>query len=209
MLTETSVKEFIAEVQAKSPVPGGGSVSALVGALGAALISMYQNLTLDKAEMPEAESSRFTEILNDMQDITERFRILVDEDAAAFEAVLQAHRLPANSKEEKAKKQEAIQTATIAAIEAPLAVMKNGMSAIKRLCEIVKAGNKNAVSDAGVAVILLDGAIEGASLNVKINLPGLDQEKQHEYLKICNGILMESQSYKFEVLDYVEQVLEE
>jgi len=174
-LLSMRVTDFIDELSIDSPAPGGGSVSALVGSLASALVSMVASLTHGKKGM-ESVKPEMEEIGNRAQIVKDQLTFLVDEDTRAFNSIIDASRMKKKSDEEKVLRIEAIQTATKKATEVPLKVAKLCLEALE-LAEIVaKDGNPNSVSDAGVAAEVAFAGVRGARLNVLINLPGIKNE---------------------------------
>ncbi len=176
MLTNLTLTQFLDETASNSPAPGGGSISALAAALGAALTSMVCRLTIGKKKyadvQPEMES-----ILKRSEAIRQQATALIDEDTAAFNRVMAAFALPKETDEEKAKRTAAIQAATKDATRVPLRLMEVTADAMGLVKDVAARGNQNSLSDAGVAALVLSAACEGAALNVRINLGGLtDQE---------------------------------
>ncbi len=172
MSIQTSVAEFLDEVASASPAPGGGSVAALAGALGAALTSMVCSLTIGKKSYADVEAE-MKKILQTSDALRATFASLIDKDTAAFNKVMEARALPRESEGQKALRSAAIQEATKEATLVPLEVMKHCIDALALTVEVAEKGNVNSVSDAGVGALLLRAACEGAALNVRINLPAI------------------------------------
>ena len=175
---------FVHRVAAESPAPGGGSVAALVGALGAALGTMVANLSSHKRGWDDRweEFSAWAERGTDCHEALLR---LVDEDTRAFDALLHAFRLPAG----QPGRAEAIEAATRHAIEVPLAVMEASLEALEVTGEMARNGLKSSVSDAGVGALLATGAVRGAHLNVRINAATLaDETARRDYLERAAGL---------------------
>ena len=166
---------FVNELSTNSPAPGGGSVSALAGSLGAALSSMVAALTHEKKGY-EASKSDMESIGTEAQSIKDRLSFLVDEDTNAFNQVMAANRLSASNDEEAAQKDEAILNANKYAIDIPFEVATLCFRVIELAEVLVEKGNPNSVSDAGVAAEVALAGVRGASMNVLINLPGVDEE---------------------------------
>lgn len=154
------------------PVPGGGSASALAGALGASLLMMVAGMTKTKSGTPE-EATDLAEASARLRPLRDRLAALVDKDSDAYAAVARAFKLPKNTDEEKAARKNAIQVSTRQATEVPLETMRACRDALRHSVIVARNGNRNATSDVGVAVRLLMAAIAGAGLNVDINLSGL------------------------------------
>jgi glutamate formiminotransferase/formiminotetrahydrofolate cyclodeaminase len=168
--------DWLEELAAPTPTPGGGSAAALSGAIGASLLSMVAGLTMGKKgyEAVQAEMAERKAALDPMRG---RFHAFIDKDAAAFDKVMAAFKLAKGTDEEKARRSEAIQAATKGACEVPLEVMALAVEALKHALAIAEKGNKNSVTDSGVGAMHLTTALKGAHLNVLINLPSLKDEK--------------------------------
>lgn len=167
-MLENSANQFIAELSSKAPVPGGGGASAYVGALGMALGLMVGNLTVGKKKYQDVEA----DILINMekgQQIIDRLKQLVHEDAEAFYPLSQAYGLPKNTEEEAAIKEETLQRALVKATLVPLEITRTCAAAIDLHEELAVKGSRIALSDVGVGVIFAKAALQGAMLNVLIN----------------------------------------
>jgi len=169
MLTERTIVKFLGELASNSPAPGGGSVAALSGALGAALASMVANLTIGKKKYLEVEHE-MKNILTKSEELRKQFTLLIDQDTEAFNKVMEAFGLPKETDDQKALRTAAIQGATKEATLVPLRVMKLVVDALALTKIAADKGNANSASDAGVAALMLHAAAEGAALNVFINL---------------------------------------
>ena len=175
-LMDLTSEGFMDELSSNSPAPGGGSVAALAGSLGAALVSMVAALTHEKKGFETSKDEM--EILgNKAQKIKNRLSFLVDEDTNAFNAVMEANRLPANSDEEKSVKRNAVLATNKYAIEIPLEAAMLSLSVLEIAGELVKKGNPNSISDVGVAGEVALAAVRGACMNVLINLPGIKDKR--------------------------------
>ncbi|HKM13224.1 MAG TPA: glutamate formimidoyltransferase [Bacteroidales bacterium] len=171
-LVNMTCSGFAFETASESPAPGGGSVSAYMGALGAALGTMVANLSSHKPGW-DADWEKFSIWAERGELIVEQMLHLVDEDTNAFNRIMEAFGLPKGSDEEKAIRTAAIQDATLYATRVPLETMKKAFSAFDLLDAMAFEGNPNSVSDAGVGALAIWSAIHGAWLNVKINAAGL------------------------------------
>jgi glutamate formiminotransferase/formiminotetrahydrofolate cyclodeaminase len=171
-LAQMSVAAFADETSTDSPAPGGGSISALAGALGAALAAMVANLTIGKKGYETVWES-LKSLAEAGQEFKKFFIRAIDADTEAFNKVMAAFSLPKKTPEQKEHRARVVETATKAAIEVPFSVMQQGVACLEKLQPIAETGNSNALSDVGVAALLLRSATEGAFLNVKINLPGV------------------------------------
>jgi glutamate formiminotransferase/formiminotetrahydrofolate cyclodeaminase len=175
-LLEMNLRQFANELSIDSPAPGGGSTAALCGALSAALTSMVSNLTVGKKEY-EAVQGKVIELAMSAQELKDEFLRAVDLDTAAFNKVMATFRMKKNSEEQKKEKNAAIQETTKEATLVPLGVLENSIRALELAKDIAKHGNKNSVSDAGVAGLTAQTAAEGAYYNVIINLPNIKDER--------------------------------
>lgn len=166
---------FVEELSANSPAPGGGSVSALAGALGAALSSMVAALTHEKKEMLDSKPE-MDRIGVEAQALKDRLTFLVDEDTTAFNKVMEANRLSATTDDEKSVKDLAVDVANKYAIEIPMETAEKCFRVIELSNILVEKGNPNSVSDAGVAAEVALAGVSGACMNVLINLPGVEDD---------------------------------
>jgi glutamate formiminotransferase/formiminotetrahydrofolate cyclodeaminase len=175
-LAKMNLREFCNETLSDSPAPGGGSVAALMGALGASLGGMVANLSAGKRGWDD-KLEYFSNWAVKAQQLKDELLALVDEDTAAFNKVMDAFALPKESAEEKAARAAAIARATKYAAEIPLKVMETASKSYELLAEMAERGNPASVSDVGVGALATRACIEGAALNVRINLAQLKDEK--------------------------------
>ena len=175
-LVKMDLRQFCNETLSDSPAPGGGSVAALMGALGVSLGGMVANLSAGKRGW-EDKLSYFSDWAVKAQQLKDEMLFLVDEDTAAFNKVMAAFALPKESAEEKAARSAAIQSANKYAAEVPLRVMESASKGYQLLAEMAGKGNPASISDVGVGLLALRACIEGAAMNVRINLAGLKDEK--------------------------------
>jgi methenyltetrahydrofolate cyclohydrolase len=174
-MKDRTLEEFLAAVAAPTPTPGGGSVSALAGALSVALSRMVAGLARGKKGY-EAVESELAQLEVRAKKTQARLEALIDEDAKAYEAVMAAMRLPKGTEAEKATRVDAMQRAYRKATEVPIETMERCIEALELAEAAVKKGNRGAVTDAAVAVLLAESAIRGASLNCSINLASIRDE---------------------------------
>ena len=167
-LVDLSLQKFMEETASESIAPGGGSVSAYMGSMGAALVSMVANLSSHKRGWDE-RWEEFSDYAEQVKSIQEELLELVDEDTRAFNGIMEAFGLPKNTEGEKNARQEAILQATLHAIRVPFRVMNTAFRGFEFAETMVREGNPNSISDAGVGSLALHACIEGAWLNVKIN----------------------------------------
>jgi glutamate formiminotransferase/formiminotetrahydrofolate cyclodeaminase len=174
-LIDMNLKSFMDETASDSPAPGGGSVSAYMGALGAALGTMVANLSSHKRGWDD-RWKEFSDWAEKGKNIQNNLLQMVDEDTLAFNRLIEAFSLPKKTDEEKVLRENAVQEATKNAILVPLNVMETAFSAFELISEMVEKGNPNSVSDAGVGALALLACVKGAFLNVKINASGLNDK---------------------------------
>jgi len=175
-LAKMNLREFCNETLSDSPAPGGGSVAALMGGLGASLGGMVANLSAGKRGWDD-KLEYFSNWAVKAQHLKDELLSLVDEDTAAFNKVMDAFALPKESAEEKGARAAAIEQGTKYAAEVPLKVMKTALKSYGLLAEMAERGNPASVSDVGVGALATRACIEGAALNVRINLAQLKDEK--------------------------------
>jgi len=162
---ETTLADFLAELSSGDATPGGGCAAALSGALAAGLVAMVARNT-----------GGMVDVAAEADDLRGRLEELVDADAAAFERVMAAFRLPKETDEQKAERRAAVQAAYKGAVEPPLAVCAAACRVLALTADVAERGNPNAISDAGVAALLAASAVDGAALNVDINLGSIKDD---------------------------------
>ena len=203
-LTDLSLSGFSNETLSESPAPGGGSVSAYVGALGAALGSMVANLSAHKRGWDD-RWEEFSVWAEKGKQAHDRLLKLVDEDTAAFNAIIEAFGLPKNNDQEKKIRSVAIQLATKHAIEVPFEVMQTAFSSLEVIQAMATIGNPNSLSDAGVGALCVRTAVYGAYLNVRINSGGLSNKVfAEEILSKAADLLQKTLAKEAEILALVE-----
>ena len=192
MYVEKPMIEFLDKLASRSPEPGGGSVSALVGALGAALVSMVGNLTLGKEKYAEVQE-QIEQLLKSSEGLRDELQRLIQEDTEVYADVSVAFKLPRDTEEEKAVRKERIQEVLKKATEVPFEIAEKCLE-VARLSETsAEIGNVGAVSDAGVAVLLAEAAAQSAALNVKININSIeDRDFGEEKWSRINEIFKET-----------------
>lgn len=176
------LKGFLEQVQSKEPTPGGGSVSALAGALAAALGEMVCRLTISRKAY-ESVRDEFRELRKNLDTLRIELTQLIEKDARSFDAVILAMKKPKYTEHEIQVRQAAIEEATKIAASVPLEVMEKSAAVMRLLPVIAEKGNVNSVSDAGVANLAARAAVEGASLNVRINLGNIQDAEFAKNLK--------------------------
>lgn len=208
-LVSMNLKSFANETASESPAPGGGSIAAYMGVLSASLATMVANLSAHKRGW-DMQWKSFSDIAEQGQLIKDKLLQIVDEDTRAFNRIMDAFSLPKKTDEEKALRNEAIQNATIHAIEVPFEAMNLSLNAMK-LCQLMaQTGNPNSVSDAGVGVLAGKAAVEGAFLNVKINLSGInDKVWIKQKVEAAHSILDNARKLEQEVIQAVNQIIDQ
>jgi glutamate formiminotransferase/formiminotetrahydrofolate cyclodeaminase len=195
-LIDMTCRDFADETASESPAPGGGSISAYMGALGAALATMVANLSSHKAGWDD-RWEEFSDWAVKGQQIKDDLLALVDEDTNAFNKVMDAFGLPKTTDEEKAERTAAIQDATKYATEVPFRTMQRSFEAFEIIKAMAERGNPNSVSDAGVGALCARAAVIGAFLNVKINAPGL-KDRAYADCILTDGAEIERQAIECE-----------
>jgi formiminotetrahydrofolate cyclodeaminase len=175
MLTELTIKEFINKVISNDPVPGGGSVSALNGALAGALAAMVANLTIGRKKYAEVNDI-MVELSSRFEKLSSRLIEDVDRDSDAYNRVFAAFKMPKETDEEKQARSEAIQRETKYAAQVPMEVARAVYEVLPMIDTVAQKGNSNAVTDACVSMMCARTAILGALLNVRINLTSIKDE---------------------------------
>ena len=175
MLAELTLQQFIDKVISNDPVPGGGSVSALNGALAASLSAMVANLTVGRKKYAEV-NDLMQELAARLETAARRLLADVDRDSEAYDRVFSAFKLPKDTDEQKAVRSEAIQRETKYAAQVPMEVARAVHDILPHIATVAQRGNSNAVTDACVAMMCARTAVLGALLNVKINLASIKDE---------------------------------
>jgi len=172
MLAKKTVEQFLAELASDSPAPGGGSVAALGGALGAALAVMVGRLTVGKEKYKDSWEV-MQKVVDKGTDLSTRFLYLMEKDTEAFTVYMAARQLPKDTDAERAARKKAMDAAAMETARIPFATLEFCLEIVKSAAEAAKNGNPNAVTDAGTAAMLAAAAAKGAQYNVLINLPGI------------------------------------
>jgi len=175
MYIDQPIRHFMDKLASKSPEPGGGSVAALTGALGAALVSMVGNLTLGKEKYKDVQP-RIEQLLKESEKLRSDMQDLIQKDTEAYGALSAVYKLPKNTDEEKAARTEKMQEALKIACQVPFEIGLKSLEVAKLAQRAADIGNVGAVSDAGVAVLLAQACAQSAALNVKINVNSIKDE---------------------------------
>ena len=195
-LISKDLRSFADETASESPAPGGGSISAYVGALGVSLATMVANLSSHKRGWDD-RWEEFSGVAEQGQRLKDALLRAVDEDTNAFNAIMAAFGLPNTSPEEKAARKAAVQAATRQAIEVPYRVMQWSLESFALIHQMAEQGNPNSVTDAGVGALCARAAVHGALLNVKINAAGLD-DKEYARTVVAAGNEMAAEADRLE-----------
>ena len=207
MLKDMKIKNFLDMLASKSATPGGGSVAALTGTMGAALLSMVSNLTVGKEQYKEVEDD-----IKDLLKKSESFRTtleeLMEKDVEVFNQFMAIMKLPRTNEEEKKDRNQKMQIALIEAAKVPLEIARKSKEVIDICLEIADKGTRNAISDVGVGVLLAEAAFHSAIINVKINLNMIkDENIKREFSQEIESLNSQVKGEKDRVLKIVLQRL--
>lgn len=206
-LANLTLKEFLGKTAGNEPVPGGGSISALNGAIAAALAEMVANLTIGRKKYADVDELMQT-LAPRFQDLQAQMTHDIDRDSEAYDRVFNAFKLPKETEEEKAARREAIQRETKYAAQVPMEVARAVAALMPDIATVGRKGNQNAVTDACVAMMCARNAVIGALLNVRINLTSLaDADFVGEMTAEADRLEQEALSQEAELLAYVKQQL--
>ena len=207
MLKELSISDFMQKLSSSDPTPGGGSAAALAAWQGSSLIIMFCGLSLGKEKFMHYEAE-LQKADKEARTLSEQLKKAVDEDTEAFDQVMKAFRLPKETDQDKSERKAAIQKAMRRAAEVPLTVSKNCLSLLKICQDIVDKGNPNSITDLGVGCLLAHSAMEGALLNVKINLSSIkDEDYVNNLSQQIRNLKAEANVLKSDVLAKVEELI--
>lgn len=202
MYSEKRVKDYLKELASKSPVPGGGSAAALVGAIGIALLSKVANFTIGKEKYKDVET-KMQEILKCSDGLLDCCSKLCSDDAKAYKKLSEVFKLPKGN-----ERQEKLQVALKEAMAVPLDICKSSYEAMKQCVSLAKKGNINLITDVGDATLMLDSAFQSALLNVEINLKSIkDKELVVNTRRIIEPMEREIAAIKDEVKSEVRKYL--
>ena len=211
-LIEMTLNQFSNEVDSNSPAPGGGSVAALSSNIGVSLARMMANLSFGKKKyeaLDEDIKAEFNNRFEKLGDIRNELMELVDRDTESFNEVMKAFKMPKVTDEEKMFRNKAIQEATLFSIEVPYKTAELSLEALRLLEYLVGYGNQNAITDVGVGTLLSYSGMEGAILNVKVNLMGLEDTKVvEEYSSKCASMIKEGSEIKDRIMSNIHKSLD-
>lgn len=203
-----TVNDFLKQLASAAPAPGGGSASALTGALAAALVNMVANLTQGKEKFA-ADEEYMSQLIQAAAVVRRQLAELMEEDTLAFQQVMAAFKLPRETAAEKEHRQARIQATMIHAAQVPLKTAETALRVLELSQIAAEKGNPSAVSDAGVAALLAQAAVEGAALNVKINLGSIkDQAAKSDLAEHIDQIAQTARSLANDVLAAVENKID-
>ncbi len=206
-LVAMKTAELVHEVSRETPAPGGGSIAALAGSLGAALASMVSNLTAGKKGY-EKVWKELTVLADQAQQVKDKLLKAVDDDTDAFNAYMDARRLPQSTLEEKKQRENAIQEGLKQAVMVPLNTAQLSMAALKIASRVVEIGNKNSVTDAGVGAQIAFTGVRGGIFNVLINLPQITDEKYIRQMKsTCSDLEQEGEEILSQTMVTVRETI--
>ena len=206
-LTDKPVKLFLEELSSSAPAPGGGSVAALSGALGASLVSMVCNLTIGKKKYADVQED-IASLLEQSKELRLRLADLLEEDVQVFTRVSQAMKMPRDTEEQKAARTATMQEELKAATDVPMRVAEACVSVMDLCRPAAEKGNVNAVSDAGVAILMAEAGLRGAALNVLINLGWIKDKAFVEANQArLDALLEDKPALRDEVYQYVVEKL--
>lgn len=211
-LIDMSVADFTNEVDSNSPAPGGGSVSALASDIGVSLARMMAHLSFEKKkfeQLNEKTKEEFKARFDKLGEIRKELSTLVDKDTESFNEFMKAVKMPKETEEQNKLRAKAIQEATIFSIEVPYKTASLSLEALRLLDFLIKNGNQNAITDIGVGTLMLSAGMEGAILNVKVNLVQIkDKQIYDKYRDGCKEILSEGNEIKDNIISNIHKQLD-
>lgn len=207
MYLDQPLRSFLEDTASKTPTPGGGSVAALVGSLGAALLCMVGNFTLGKPKFEKVERD-IREILKEADKLKEELSGLIQKDIEAYARFSQTSRMPRDTSELEEKRRQALQIALKNATQVPLTTAKLALRLLELAQLLVSKGNPNLITDVGVGALLADAALQSAALNVQINLGYIkDEEFRKRTSSVLSSMLSQGQEIKDKVVKGVRDAL--
>ena len=210
-LIDMTVTEFVKEVDSNSPAPGGGSVAALASDVGMGLSRMMAHLSFGKKKfeaLDESIKEEFKSRFDKLGEIRTELHELIDEDTKSFNELMKAIKMPNDTFKQQLDRQKALSEATLYSIKVPHKTAYLSLNAMKELEFLMINGNQNAITDMGVGILMICTGLEGAILNVKVNLIGLENEELKEkYIKDCEEFLQEGKAIRDRLLDSIHNSL--
>jgi formiminotetrahydrofolate cyclodeaminase len=203
-IKDIAIEPFLDALASNAATPGGGSAAAILGAMGAALVSMVCNLTIGKKKYVEVEGE-MKDVLAKAEDLRHRLTGMIQDDVRAFDTVMGAYRMPKETDAEKASRGEAIQAALKLATDVPIACCRVAREVIDLALVVSEKGNLNVISDAGVGVLAANAALRSAALNVFINAKMIsDKSFVYAKLKELDGLLAGAEALTEKTYDIVK-----
>ena len=211
-LIDMTVSEFIDEIDSNSSAPGGGSVSALASSIGIALTRMMAYLSFGKNSYENLDESirrEFIDKFNKLGDLKQEINEMIDRDTESFTEYMKAIKMPKETEEQIKDRKMAIEDAKLFSIDVPLKTAKLSLEALESIDYISAYGNKNAITDMAVGILMMYAGLEGAILNVKVNLKGLNNEElKLIYTKEVKKILIEAKEIKNKIIKDIHSTLD-
>ncbi|WP_291653667.1 cyclodeaminase/cyclohydrolase family protein [Clostridium sp.] len=211
LFKDYSIDEFISELSSDAPSPGGGSTAALVAALSSSLNSMVYSLTIGKKvfeKLGDNEKNKMIKLQEETKEFTKKVQNFMEQDRDDFLRLMDSYKLPKDNEEDIIMRKEKIEENTMKAMETPLSLAEECIKFYDNIEFAIKYGNKNLISDAGVATVLLHSAIESSIINVKVNLNFLREEEICvEIENKCKSILNISYVKKCNLMNEVENII--
>ena len=211
-LINMTVTDFAKEVDSNSPAPGGGSVAALASDIGVGLSRMMAHLSFGKKKyeaLDEKIKEEFEVKFDNLGQIREELSKLVDEDTKSFNEFMKALKMPKDTFKQITERQQAMADATLYSIKVPYKTAALSLEAMKELEFLVDNGNQNAITDIGVGTLMLCTGLEGAILNVKVNLMSLEnKELAKKYADSCSEMLEEGKKIRDKILNKIHSSIE-
>ena len=202
-LTDNSMRAFLDQLASSAPAPGGGSVAAISGALGAALISMVSNLTIGKKKYVDVQDE-INALLEKSESLRDKLTALLEEDVAVYTVLSQTMKMPRDTDEEKVVRTKAMDKALKEASDVPMRIAEACVSVMDLCHPATEIGNVNALSDVGVGILMAEAGLRSAALNVLINLSSIkDEEFVRENRRKLNALLSGKPALRDELYDLV------
>lgn len=207
MMGNLTIEQFLSALASEAPTPGGGGAAALISAISAALNSMVFNLTVGK-KVYESYSDEIKELikknLEDSKKLMEFFTLYIDKDAEAFSKLMNSYKLPKENKNQKNEREAVIEICTKEAAEVPMVVAENVYKLYPIIWTACNYGNRNLISDAGVAAVLVQASLESCILNVKVNLNYLkDINLRDNMSKKCSNLIVKGEEWKSKIMKFI------
>ncbi|MFL0251741.1 cyclodeaminase/cyclohydrolase family protein [Clostridium neuense] len=207
MMGNLTIEQFLTALASEAPTPGGGGAAALISAISAALNSMVFNLTVGKKvyeSYPDEIKGLIKENLEASKKLIEFFTLYMDKDAEAFSQLMNSYKLPKENESEKNERKAAIENCTKEAAEVPMTVAENVYKLYPIIWTACKYGNRNLISDAGVAAVLVQASLESCILNVKVNLNYLkDIDLKDNMSKKCSDLIVKGEEWKNKIMKFI------